>query len=211
MITIQRFVFNPFGVNTFVLYDETKECVIIDAACYFEDEKLQLKSFIDKNQLNPIKILMTHGHVDHLLGNKFIASNYPISIETHIDETNLISGAVSYGSIFGFDVETPPPTTKYLNEGEIVKFGNSELNVLYVPGHSPGSLAYFNKEQNFVFVGDVLFHGSIGRTDLPQGNHEQLIKSINEKLLILDDKVIVYSGHGDSTTIGFERNNNPFL
>jgi len=211
MITIQRFVFNPFGVNTFVLYDETKECVIIDAACYFEDEKQQLKSFIDKNQLNPVKVLMTHGHVDHLLGNKFIASVYNVSIETHIDEANLISGAVSYGSIFGFDVETPPPATKYLNEGDIVKFGNSELSVLHVPGHSPGSLAYFNKEQSFVFVGDVLFHGSIGRTDLPQGNHEQLIKSINEKLLTLEDKVIVYSGHGDSTTIDFERKNNPFL
>lgn len=211
MITIKNFVFNSFQENTYVLYDETKECVIIDAGCYFEGEQQALKSFINENDLKPVKLLNTHCHVDHLFGNKYVADEFQLSVTAHKEDAFLIDNAVAHGMSFGITVDQPPQVGDFVEEEDEITFGNSKLKVLHVPGHSPGGLAFYNEEQKFVFVGDSLFAGSIGRTDLPAGDYDTLIGSIKSKLMSLGDDVVVYTGHGPATTIGDERKNNPFL
>ncbi|MBI4646623.1 MAG: MBL fold metallo-hydrolase [Bacteroidia bacterium] len=212
MITIKIFEMNPFQVNTYILYDDSKECIIIDAGCYTQNEKKELKLFIEKNGLKPVKLLNTHCHVDHIFGNSFILQNYHISYEAHSADTVILEHARSAAAIYGFTLEeNPPAITKPINDNDIIQFGDSSLHVYLVPGHSPGSIVFYNESQKFVIVGDVLFDGSIGRTDLPGGNHEQLINGIRQKLFILSDDVKVYPGHGPITTIGKERRTNPFL
>jgi len=211
MIKIKTFIFNPFLVNTLVLSDETGEGIIIDASCYSPKERDELSQYITENQIKPVKLLNTHCHVDHLLGSAYVAKKYNIGIEFHEDDLPVFKDAHRHGLVFGFEVDELPAIKGFLNEGQVITFGNSSLQVFYVPGHSPGSLAFFNSEQKFVIVGDVLFKGTIGRTDLPGGNYDQLIKSINTKLMILPPDTEVISGHGPSTTIGAEALSNPFL
>jgi glyoxylase-like metal-dependent hydrolase (beta-lactamase superfamily II) len=208
---IQKFVFNSFMVNTYIVFDETKDCMIIDPACYSENERITLKSFIKKNNLNPIRVLFTHGHVDHLLGGDYIKNEF--SIESAMNEADffLIENAVEFGSLFGFSLNKPSMPEKSLFEGDLVKFGNTILEIYHVPGHSPGSIVFYEQRTKSLISGDVLFNSSIGRTDLPLGNHEELISGIKSKLLTLPDNVIVYPGHNDNTSIGFEKKNNPFL
>ncbi len=211
MITIKTFVFNAFQENTYLLYDETKECIIIDAGCYIENERNEISSFISDNNLTPKFLLNTHCHIDHILGNNFLAEKYNLKLRAHKDDSVLLANAVSYGSVYGFEIAEPVKIENEVDEQSEIKFGNSSLKPLYVPGHSPGSLAYYSAEDNFVIVGDVLFAGSIGRTDLPGGDYDTLINSINSKLLPLGDNVKVYTGHGPYTTIGAEIHSNPFL
>jgi hydroxyacylglutathione hydrolase len=213
MITIKSFVFNPIQVNAFVLYDESGECVLIDPAVYYPDEEVQLKEFITENSLVPVKILNTHYHFDHILGNKFISDNYNVSIEAHssLEEFNKHFDPVKISEMFGLKIENPPRITKYLDDGDIIRFGNSKLKAIHVPGHTPQCIVYYCEEQKFIIAGDVLFDGSIGRTDLPGGEYEELIYNITTKLMTLDDDVKVFPGHGNSTTIGKERKSNPFL
>lgn len=211
MISVKRFIFNGFQENTFLLYDETKECVIIDAGCYSDSEKQVIKNFILENSLKPTKAINTHFHIDHLLGIDFLKSEYNISIEGNKNEIDNINSSLDYASNYGFELKTTPNIDNYLCDNDTVKFGNSELKVLFVPGHSPGHLAFYSTEQKFVIVGDVLFKGSIGRTDLPGGDLDILMKSIDEKLLVLDYDTEVMPGHGSYTTIGLEKNNNPFI
>ena len=213
MITIKSFVFNPIQVNTYILYDETKECIIIDAGVLYKNEEEQLKKFISENELIPIKLLNTHYHFDHILGNKFVFENYNVSIEAHSSLKEILKkiDIIKIASMFGLIIDNPPQITKYLDDGNIIKFGNSELSVFHVPGHAPESIVFYNEEQKFAIVGDVLFDGSIGRTDLPGGNYNTLINSIKEKLLVLNDDVKIYPGHGNTTTIGRERKYNPFF
>lgn len=211
MIKIKTFVFNPFQENTFVLYDDTKQCAIIDAGCYSEKERNELVSFIEKNDLEPVKLLNTHCHIDHILGNCFVAKQYNLKSEAHQKDNIILENVVQHGRVFGVEAEQPPEMKIFLEENDIVKFGSSQLLVLHVPGHSQGSIVFYNKEQKFAIVGDVLFNGSIGRTDLPGGDHDTLIKCIKDKLFVLDDDVVVYTGHGPETTIGYERKTNPFF
>jgi len=211
MIELKTFVFNAFQENTYVLSDETGECVIIDAGCYDQKERNILDQYISANQLKPVRLIQTHGHVDHILGMRYIAEKYNRPIEMHEDDLPLVTEAKKYGLLFGFDVETPPEITKYLHEGEDVTFGNSALKVLHVPGHSLGSVAFFNPEQNFVIVGDVLFRGSIGRTDLFGGNFDQLMESIYKKIMTLPNDARVFSGHGPYTTVHDEMVSNPYF
>ena len=211
MISVKRFIFNGFQENTFLLYDETKECVIIDAGCYSDSEKQVIKNFILENSLKPTKAINTHFHIDHLLVIDFLKSEYNISIEGNKNEIDNINSSLDYASNYGFELKTTPNIDNYLCDNDTVKFGNSELKVLFVPGHSPGHLAFYSTEQKFVIVGDVLFKGSIGRTDLPGGDLDILMKSIDEKLLVLDYDTEVMPGHGSYTTIGLEKNNNPFI
>jgi hydroxyacylglutathione hydrolase len=211
MIKLKSFVFNAFQVNTYVLSDETGECVIIDAACYDQKERNVLDQYILSNQLKPVRLIHTHGHVDHILGMRYVAEKYKPQIEVHQDDIRLLTDAKKHGLMFGFDVEEPPVVTGYLNEGEDVTFGNSTLKVFHVPGHSMGSVAFYSPEQNFVITGDVLFRGSIGRTDLYGGNYDQLKQSIYNKILILPQDAEVWPGHGPSTTIHDEVMSNPFL
>ena len=211
MTAIASFVFNPFQENTYILYDETKECIIIDPGCYTPNEEEQLTQFIDSHELNPVQLINTHCHVDHVFGNSFVAKQYGLKLAINELELPVLERATDAGAMFGVQVTPSPKPEIYLKEGEKVKFGNSELDVLFTPGHSPGEISFYCKQDDFVIAGDVLFLQSIGRTDLPGGDYNTLITSIKEKLLPLGDDTKVYSGHGPETTIGFERENNPFL
>ncbi|HEX3006416.1 MAG TPA: MBL fold metallo-hydrolase [Bacteroidales bacterium] len=211
MIKIKTLIFNPFQENTYLLFDETNECVIVDAGCYTAQEFDQLVTFIEKNDLRPMKLVNTHCHVDHVLGIARMMDKYKIPFEAHRNEDNIIGEAVLHGKVFGFQLEQPPFPTGYLKEGDEVKVGNSALKVLEVPGHSQGSIALYSSEGEFVITGDALFRGSIGRTDLTGGDYNQLMNSIYKKLLVLDRSTKVYPGHGPSSTIGEEIMTNPFL
>lgn len=211
MIKIKIFVFNPFQENTFVLSDETGECIIVDPGCYSIEEKAILDKYIDEASLNPVKIVNTHCHVDHILGSHHLVTKYSLPFEAHAEDSKLLNDAQKHGIVFGFNVEDPPPITGYLVDNALITFGHSQLKVLHVPGHSPGSVALYCQEQNFVIVGDVLFKGSIGRTDLPGGNYDVLMKSIFSKLMNLPADTQVFPGHGPSTTIHDEALSNPFL
>jgi hydroxyacylglutathione hydrolase len=211
MIKVQKFVFNPFQENSFLLYDESGDCILVDIGSYTVEEKKEVLYFIENNRLNPVMIVNTHCHVDHLLGNSFFRNKFKTVIAAHAADEYLIDNAVEHGTVFGLEVEDPPKIDKYLVEGDKIRFGNSSLEILHVPGHSPGSIALYSEEDNFVISGDVLFSGSIGRTDLPGGNYDTLLSSINNKLLVLPPDVLVYCGHGPETTIGEESRSNPFL
>jgi glyoxylase-like metal-dependent hydrolase (beta-lactamase superfamily II) len=212
MIKIQSFTFNGFKENTYVLFDESKKCIIIDPGCYEQNEKLELVRFIVDNELEPVKLINTHCHIDHVLGNRFVAEKWSLDLEMHELDLPTLRSVKDYCQLYGFHnyEESPDPST-FLKEGDKIHFGNSSLDVLFTPGHAPGHIVLHSKEQHFVIGGDVLFQMSIGRTDLPGGDYDTLISSIKDKLLPLDEQTKVYCGHGPSTTIGFEKANNPFL
>ena len=212
MITIQPFEVNYFSENTYVLYDETKEAVLIDCGCLFPQEQKALSDFIAQKGLTLKRLLCTHLHMDHIFGCEFVYNTYGLSPEAHKMDVDNLPSAGEQAKRFGFPMKvTDIPVKHYLVNGETVTFGESELTVLTVPGHSPGGLAFYNKKNGFVMVGDSLFAGSIGRTDLWGGNQEVLIASINDKLLALPDETIVYPGHGPETRVIDEKLNNPYL
>ena len=211
MINVHFFTFNGFQENTYILSDQTKECVIIDPGCYSNQEQQELTHYITSNELIPVKLLNTHGHIDHVLGNNFVASTYNIGLEMHEKDLPTLHATPAYGTTYGFNIDPSPEPSTLLEEGDVVQFGNSELEVLFTPGHSAGHIVFVSHKDQFVINGDVLFRGSIGRTDLPGGDYNTLIESIKTKLMTLPENYVVYTGHGGSTTIGFEKNNNPFL
>ena len=205
MISIHFFTFGPFQENTYILSDETNECLIIDPGCYDDDERNELVAFIEKNNLKPVKLLNTHCHIDHVLGNKFIAEKYNLGLEIHEEDLKTLDALMQVAHLYNLNAEPSPSPSKFLNEGDKIVFGKSELDILFTPGHSRGSICFVSQKQKFVIGGDVLFYGSIGRTDLPGGEHATLISSIKTKLFPLGDDFTVYSGHGPETTIGFEK------
>ena len=211
MIQIKKFTFNPLQENTYVLSDETGDCIIIDAGCYFDYEREELTGFIEKEKLNPVFLANTHCHFDHILGISYCRSHYHIPFFVHEEDAFLVKQAVAQGDLFGVPLDPVDPPDRFLKEGESLDFGNSSLAILHVPGHAPGSLVFYHSEQKFLLAGDALFYGSIGRTDLPKGNYAQLVDNIKRKLLVLPGDTIVYSGHGPETSIGFEKESNPYL
>ncbi len=211
MITLKTWVCNPFQENTFLAYDETGEALLIDAGNNSPAENERITSFISQNKLKPILLVSTHGHVDHVLGNRFLKTHYNLPYAAHAEDVGLIEGAASHALLFGFHAEDPPLPDRYLEDGEKIAFGHSSFIVIHLPGHSGGGIGLYSPEQSFVIVGDTLFEQSIGRTDLPGGDHEQLLESIHNRLLTLPDDTVVYPGHGPATTIGAERRNNPYL
>ncbi len=211
MISIKIFEFNPLMVNAFILFDETKECILIDPSCYEEHEKKELSEFIEENELRPVMILNTHAHFDHIMGNKYCREKYNIKIGLNENDLFLYKGSSDSAQLFGMSVDDQPNPDFYVNDKELIKFGNSEITAFLSPGHSPGSLVFGNTEQKIIISGDVLFRGSVGRTDLPGGNMSTLIESINKNLMILPDDTKVFPGHGPETNIGFERKMNPFI
>jgi hydroxyacylglutathione hydrolase len=212
MTLVATFTFNPFQENTYILYDDSKECIIIDPGCYDEGEKLELAVFIEQNGLKPVRLINTHCHIDHVFGNHFIITKYNLPLEIHEGELSVLNAVQQVSMMYGIPFDDPIPIVdKFIKEGEIIKFGNSKLEAIFTPGHSPASLSFYCKEAGFLIAGDVLFYGSIGRTDLPGGNFNTLISSIKDKLFQLGDDVEVYPGHGQKTTIGFEKRTNPFL
>jgi glyoxylase-like metal-dependent hydrolase (beta-lactamase superfamily II) len=210
---IKIFEFNPIGENTYVLYDETNECVIVDPGCFFPDEERYLLDFILDNELIVKHLLNTHLHFDHIFGNQFIYDQFKVEPEANKDDEFLLEAMPAQLRAFGFEDRgiTAPPIGHYLKENDVITFGNQRLVVLQVPGHSPGSVVFYNQDAGCAFVGDVLFRGSIGRTDLARGNYDQLIEGIEEKLFKLSPDTVVYPGHGPLTTIGEEIKNNPFF
>lgn len=211
MITIKTLVFNAFQVNNYILSDETNECVIIDAANNDINEDNKLFKYIEDNNLKPVCLLSTHAHVDHILGNKSVLEKYKIPYKIHTAGTQFIYTAVEHGQMFGLSVKPSPMPTDYIEDSEIIRFGNSELKALYTPGHADGSICYYSDNDSFLISGDVLFYGSIGRTDLPTGDYDELIKNIKTKIFTLPSDTVVYPGHGPETSVGFEKENNPFF
>jgi hydroxyacylglutathione hydrolase len=208
---VHLLTFSPFEVNTYIVSDKSKECVIIDPACYNKEEEEYLTNYISFNNLKPVRLIQTHCHLDHVFGNKFVCDTYQLKTEASKEEEFNLNNAEHAAKLYGVEMKKPYPIETFIKEGDTVKFGFSQLNVLHVPGHTAGSLVYYSEKDNFAIVGDVLFKGSIGRTDLPGGDYETLISQIKAKLLNFDKDMIVYSGHGPETTIGDERGNNPFL
>ena len=211
MLQIKSFVFSPIQENTYILYNEFKECVIIDPGCYFDEEKEQLKTFIDNNKLKPLLLLNTHCHLDHVFGNKFVAETYNLTLHLHEKEQQVLAFAPTSGLMYNMPFDNYTGNFLLLKEGDFIKLGDDKLIVIEAPGHSPGSVCFYCSAQNFVIGGDVLFQGSIGRTDLPGGNHQTLLNSIRQKLFVLPDETVVYNGHGSETSIGEEKKHNPFL
>jgi glyoxylase-like metal-dependent hydrolase (beta-lactamase superfamily II) len=211
MFQLKSFTFNPVQENTYLLYNEHKECIIIDPGCYYEHEKEELKSFINLNKLQPKFLLNTHCHLDHVFGNKFIAEEYKITLNSHPLEKKILELAPASGLMFNLPFDNYQGEIIYLEEGDKIFLGDDELEVIHAPGHSPGSICFYCKKQHFIIGGDVLFYNSIGRTDLPGGHHEHLISSIKEKLFKLPEDTKVYPGHGPTTTIGAEIKENPYL
>ncbi len=211
MFQLQTFEFSPIQENTYLLYNEHNDCIIIDPGCYFEEEREMLASFIQSKNLNPILLLNTHCHLDHVFGNKFVAEKYGLIPHIHPLEKKLLEYAPTSGLMYNLPFDNYTGELAYIDEGSILKVGEDELVAVFTPGHSPGSLSFYCKKQLFIISGDVLFQRSIGRTDLPGGDHATLIRSIKEKLMILPDETVVHSGHGPSTTVIAERNGNPFL
>ncbi|MPM67584.1 Hydroxyacylglutathione hydrolase GloC [bioreactor metagenome] len=210
---IKIFEFNPLGVNTYVLYDETGECIVVDASCFFPDENELLLNFILDNNLVVKHLVNTHLHFDHVFGVNFMASQFGLKLQAHRDDIFLLEKMSEQLQLFGFNtnVDYTPEVGRYLSEDDVISFGEQQLKVLHVPGHSPGSIVFYNEREQFAVVGDVLFNGSIGRTDLLGGNFEQLIEGIRTKLFTLPDKTEIYPGHGPKTTIGREKRDNPFV
>jgi len=211
MISIQKFTFNPVRENTYVLFDETGECVIIDPGMYDGEEQNILVKFIKEKQLKPVLLLNTHCHYDHVFGNKFVYDNWGLKPQFHKGELFVLQAIPGYLPQMGLSYELSPEPETYLSETGTVSFGNSILELIFAPGHSPAHLCFYSRADNFLIGGDVLFYTSIGRTDLPGGNYGQLIRSIKNNLFILPDDCEVHPGHGQSTTIGFEKLHNPFL
>ena len=208
---VKTFYFNELRVCTYILWDDTQECLIVDPGCESAREQQRLRRFIIDHALTPTLVVNTHAHFDHVLGNLFVTTTYAVASAIHEADSAMLANVSQQSALFGFQVEQPPAATVLLTENEPVRFGHTRLQVLHTPGHTPGGICLYAADAGFVLSGDTLFAGSIGRTDLPGGNYDALIRSIRSKLMTLPDETSVLPGHGPATTIGEERRNNPFL
>jgi len=211
MIQVKIFTFNAFQENTYVLYDETLEAVIVDPGCYEKEERDELDDFIKAKKLKVVSLINTHCHVDHVLGNAFVKSHYGVPLSIHPKEVPTLKSVESYGQVYGFHNYQPTQADEYFEEGDTIKFGNSTLEILFVPGHSIGHVVFYNTQDNFCIGGDVLFYRSIGRYDLPGGDYQTLMNSIKSKMFALPESMVIHPGHGPSTTVGDEKKYNPFF
>lgn len=208
---LQAFVFNPFQENTYILTSETKECIIFDPGCMDAVECAQLSGYISTHELKPVKVLLTHAHIDHILGLAYVQETYDIGSECHPAELEIFESAVPIADNYGLPYHPGATPLASLNDGMEIKFHEYNIKCILAPGHSPGSICFYIEDQNTLIGGDVLFHQSIGRTDLPGGNHDQLLDSIQQKIYTLPDETRVYSGHGMETEVGYEKLNNMFV
>lgn len=211
MLTVKSFTFSPIQENTYVLYNEQKQCCIIDPGCYFPEEREELKTGIEKTGLIPVLLLNTHCHLDHVFGNKFVHDTWGLTLHLHEKEKQVLDFASQSGLMYQLPFDNYEGPLVYLKEGNSIKIGGDELEIRFTPGHSPGSISFYHEAGGFIIGGDVLFNGSVGRTDLPGGNMATLVNSIQTQFFTLPDETKVYSGHGPVTTVGFEKMNNPFV
>lgn len=211
MLHIKSFTFNPFQENTYLAYDESGTGVLIDSGCFEKWEKSELRDFIEKNGIRLTHLLNTHCHIDHVLGNAWAKRTFGIPLLIHQNEISVLKSVEIYASNYGFSGYESSEPDGFLVEGESIMAGDEELKILFVPGHAPGHVAFYHKASKRCIAGDTLFRGSIGRTDLPGGNHDLLLKKIKSELFTLPDETIIYSGHGPETSISFEKIHNPFV
>jgi glyoxylase-like metal-dependent hydrolase (beta-lactamase superfamily II) len=212
MAKVFVFTFNPFQENTYIVADDNGECVVFDPGCYYAEERKKLSEFIENQNLTPVRLINTHCHIDHVFGNRFVAEKYRLPLEIHAGELPVLQALPQVCLLYGIPLhEDSPAPGRFIEAGEEIRFGSSVLKAIFTPGHSPASLSFFCEKDRFLIAGDVLFYDSIGRTDLPGGDFDTLIRSIKEELFPLGDDVVVHPGHGESTTIGRERQFNPFL
>ena len=211
-MNIKSFTFNPFQENTYIVYDETKECLIIDPGCYTEAERKELKAFIEEKELTPVKLINTHCHIDHVLGNKFTSEQWDLELYMHKEDLPVLEKAGEISKMYELEgYEGSPYPKHFLAQGDTLTFGESSFEILFTPGHAPGHICLYSKENNLLIAGDVIFQRSIGRTDLPGGDHSTLINSIITQLFPLPNETQVFCGHGPSTNLGYEKEHNPFL
>lgn len=211
MIKVKKFVVNPLQENSYVISDETGQCIFVDPGFYFDVEKEELKNFISENRLTPVMIANTHCHFDHIMGVEFLREEYSIPFYAHEEDAFWVEKSIEQAEMFGFEMEPVNPIDSFYAENKPLKFGDAEFKIIHVPGHSPGHVVFYAATNKELIAGDVLFHGSIGRTDLPGGDYNTLISGIKNKLFNLPDETKVYCGHGPETTLGFEKSSNPFL
>jgi len=207
---IKKFTFNPFQENTYIISSE-KKCMIIDPGCSNEDEQKKLVKYIEKNHLEPTELINTHCHLDHIFGNQFISKKYSLTPKMHIKDIPLLESAVDIAKVYNMHLDPPPLNVNLVKEGDVINLGNTYWKVIFTPGHAPGHICLLNEIDKKIIVGDLLFCMSIGRTDLPGGDHKKLIESIEKKLFVLSEEMEVFCGHGPNTSIGFEKQNNPYL
>jgi glyoxylase-like metal-dependent hydrolase (beta-lactamase superfamily II) len=211
MLTIHKLVFGPFQENTFVIAAPNKECIIVDPGCYNREENLELQQLITDNGYTPKMLFNTHFHIDHVFGNQFVKDAWGLLPTGHKLGEFTLSHNERAASLYGLHYIPSPPIAHFIEEGDTIAIGAEKLDILFVPGHATGHVALVSKSQKFTISGDVLFQGSIGRTDLPGGDFEVLAESIQTKMYTLPDDYVVYCGHGPETTIGHEKANNPFV
>jgi hydroxyacylglutathione hydrolase len=211
MISIQTFIFNALQENTYVLSDETQQAVIIDAGCYTSSEEKALQQYLTDNHLTVRALLSTHSHIDHVLGNAFVKKTFDVPLHVHELDAETLRSVPLYAPLYGFPAYQTSEPDGFLTPGSLFAFGNSALQILFVPGHAPGHIAFYHAGQNFIIGGDVLFRGSIGRMDLPGGDMKTLLHSIQTQFFTLPDETVVYPGHFATTTIGEEKKTNPFF
>lgn len=208
---IKCFVFSPFYENTYVLSIDDGSCWIIDPGCYDEAEENELVDYITSNNLTPTKLINTHCHLDHVFGNAFVCETYNLKPVMHKMGVTVLEFSQMSAAGYGVKLRPSPMPINFIDEGDVLKLGAFDFQIYFTPGHAPDHVILYNKEEGFTISGDVLFENSIGRTDLPGGEHETLLKAIKEKMFVLPDETKVYSGHGNPTTIGHEKANNPFF
>ena len=207
---IKKFTFNSFQENTYIVSSKN-ECMIIDPGCQNKSEEDNLANYIESENLIPVQLINTHCHIDHIFGNRFISEKYNLKAKIHRFDFSLLENSTIISNHYGVQLNPPNLDVDFVEEGDKIKLGNTEWEIIFTPGHAPGHICLFNKQYKKIISGDVLFKMSIGRTDLPMCNHSDLINSINNKLFILDDSVEVFCGHGENTTIGYEKKHNPLL
>jgi len=210
-LTVHTLTFNPFQENTYIISAPSGECIIIDPGCFDEHEREELSELIEKNKFKPVRLINTHCHIDHILGNAFVAKNWKLGLEIHKGEIPVLGAGVSVGNMYGVPYDPSPEPSSFLGEGDEVVLDGISMKVLFTPGHSPASICLYNETDGWVIGGDVLFYESIGRTDLPGGDHQTLLRSIRTQLFVLSNETVVYPGHGPTTKIGYEKMFNPFM
>ncbi len=211
MLTIKKFILNPFQLNAYVVYDENGDSLLFDTAVSTDAEMQQLEAFISDNNLTPKLLVNTHSHIDHILGNRKVAERYQLKLAAHLAGQVFLDHAADSAAGFGLPFDGVKEIDIPLDDGDTLTLGNHVIQIFYTPGHADGSLCFYAGSEGFVITGDVLFHQSIGRTDLPTGDYDILQKSIWEKLFVLPVETKVYPGHGPDTSIGVEKENNPFV
>jgi hydroxyacylglutathione hydrolase len=211
MISVEVLTFNMFSENTYILYDETKECVIIDPGCSNYQERMELKSLIEGRGLTVKHLLNTHAHIDHVLGNNFVKNTYKVKYHLHKKDLPILQSCTDRADFYGFPGYVGAEVDVFIEEGDTIEFGNSKLEILFLPGHAPGHVAFISQPDLLCVSGDVLFKRSVGRTDFPLCNHADLMDSIKNKLFKLDDDMVILPGHGPFTTIGEEKKHNPYV